>query len=365
MRIIQVINVRWFNATVWYGLYLSRLLHEAGHEVLVLGLPGTESAAMVEKWGLPLCTLDLNTTSPWGIMRLYQELKALVRDFRPDVVNCHRGESFILWGLLKKRIGGFRLVRTRGDQRLPKNNFVNRWLHNQVADAVITTNSKMTTHFHTAFALPPTKVHQILGGVDQDVFYPDPEARDRIRNEFGYHNHDFVLGLLGRFDRVKGQKELIQAVAYLKSQGFTHVRLLLLGFSSAISQKTVQQWIVEHGLEDITRITGKRPDISSCLNALDLGVIASLWSETIARAALEIMGCGVPLVATRVGVMPDLLDDEALVPPGDVQALAQVIASVIMNKDLQTRMHRSQSQRIKSLSGQNFLEQTLAVYQQS
>lgn len=329
-----------------------------------MGLPETSSSHKAQEWGLPLRTMALNTTSPWGLVSLYQELKTLVQDFRPDVVNCHRGESFVLWGLLKKSLGGFRLVRTRGDQRLPKNNFVNRWLHGRVADAVITTNSRMTDHFHAVFALPNTKVHQVLGGVDQSIFHPDKEARIRIRAEFGYHQDNFVIGLLGRFDRVKGQKELIQAVAHLKSQGFGQIRLLLLGFDSATSEQTVQQWIAEHGLEDITIITGKRPDVSSCLNALDLGVISSLWSETIARAALEIMGCGVPLLATKVGVLPDLLDKEALVAPGNVQALAHGIATIMQNLDLQKQLRHSQSHRIKALSGQDFLAQTLAVYEQ-
>ena len=72
-------------------------------------------------------------------------------------------------------------------------------------------------------------------------------------------------------------------------------------------------------------ITGKVPDVTACLSALDVGVVASLWSETIARAALEIMACGRPLVSTSVGVMPDLLPASALVAPGDVDALAGVL----------------------------------------
>jgi len=179
MRCIQVVNVRWFNATAWYGMYLSRLLREGGHEVLVLGLPGTLSARKGEEWGLPMQLLDLNTATPWGIAALYGKLKRLVAEFKPDVVNCHRGESYLLWGLLKKELGSFRLVRTRGDQRLPKANLVNRWLHNEVSDAVITTNSPMTRHFQNVFHVPADKLHQILGGVDTQTFRPDPAARAR------------------------------------------------------------------------------------------------------------------------------------------------------------------------------------------
>lgn len=360
MRCIEVVNVRWFNATAWYGMYLSRLLLEAGHEVLVLALPDSLSAAQGEKWDLPMRLLPLNTT--WGIVRLYGELKTLVRTFRPDVVNCHRGEAFILWGLIRRELGGFRLVRTRGDQRLPKANPFNRWLHNQASDAVITTNSAMTRHFQNKFQTPAHKLHQILGGVDTTTFFPEHQARTRIRAEFGYDKH-FVVGLLGRFDRVKGQRELIQAVARLHAQGQSDIRLLLLGFDSATSEETVRGWIREYGLEDVTTITGKRPDIPACLNALDLGVIASLWSETIARAALEIMACGVPLISTDVGVMPDLVEPAALVPAGHVEALATRILAVKEDARLATLLRQRQAQRIRGLSGQQFLQKTLEVYQ--
>lgn len=363
MRSIQVVNVRWFNATAWYGMYLSHLLQEAGHEVLVLGLPGTLSARKGEEWGLPMRLLPLNTATPWGLAGLYAELRTLTRQFRPDVVNCHRGESFLLWGLLKKDLGGFRLVRTRGDQRPPKANLVNRWLHNNVADAVITTNARMTRHFRDAFRMPPTKLHQILGGVDTSTFFPDQHARARIRTELGYADTDFVVGLLGRFDAVKGQLDLIQAVARLHRTGMTNLRLLLLGFESPIPESTVRAWLAEHGVEAITHITGKRPDIAACLNALDLGVVASRWSETIARAALEIMATGVPLIGTDVGVMPDLLEPEALLPAGDVDALTERIRAAHDNPGMVHTLRQAQTKRISTLSGHDFLAQTLKVYE--
>ena len=363
MRSIQVVNVRWFNATAWYAMYLSRLLLEAGHEVLVLGLPGTLSARKGDEWGLPMRLLDLNTATPWGIAALYAELKRLVQDFRPDVVNCHRGEAFLLWGLLRKQLGGFGLVRTRGDQRLPKANRVNRWLHNDVCDAVITTNSPMTRHFQNAFGVPEPKLHEILGGVDTGLFHPDPAARLRIREELGYSETDFVVGLLGRFDQVKGQQELIRTVGSLYHAGMTNLRLLLLGFDSATPEATVRDWIREHGVDRITTITGKRPDIGACLNALDLGVVASLWSETIARAALEIMATGVPLIGSDVGVMPDLLEPSAIFPAGDEKAMARRIRDAMTDRNLLRTIVDDQRRRMGDLSGQDFLARTLAVYE--
>ncbi|HKK32330.1 MAG TPA: glycosyltransferase [Desulfomicrobiaceae bacterium] len=363
MRTLHVVNVRWFNATAWYGLTLARLLHEAGHETLVLVLPGTPPEQIARDWGLPVKSLPLNTQTPWGVVGLLAKLKQIIADFRPDVVNCHRGESFFLFGLLRKLSGSFRLVRTRGDQRLPRANVVNKWLHKNVADAVISTNSRMTRHFVDAFGLGPDKVHQILGGVDRQKFAFDSEGRNRVRREFGCKEDDFVVGLLGRFDTVKGQEELIRAVSELyHNQGHRHIRLMLIGFTTAVTEAQVKGWIKENHGEAFTVITGKRDDIAACISALDLGVVASKWSETIARAALEIMSCSVPLISTNVGVMPDLLEYDALFAPGDVTDLRRCLTSMLCDPDRlqQTRTH--QQQTISGLGLDDFLRQTLKVY---
>ena len=363
MKIIQVVNVRFYNATAWYGLFLSRLLIEAGHDVRVIGLKDTESFRVAQSWGLPITAMDLNTQTPWGLFRLFRDLKKLVRTFSPDIVNCHRGEGFILWGILRKTQGSFRLVRTRGDQRLPKTNTVNRLLHANIADAVISTNSRMTRHFQKTFGLKADRLFQVLGGVDRTKFRFDAVGRDRVRRELGYTDTDSVVGLLGRFDLVKGQKETIEAVAEIcRRPQCRHLRLMLLGFETDTSEAQVRQWINDNDIQAITHITGKRKDITACISALDLGIVSSLWSETIARAALEIMSCEIPLIGTTVGVMPDLLEPEALIPPGDATALGERIAAVITDPALRNNICAQQHQKMQTLGDQDFLDQTVAIY---
>lgn len=370
LRTIQVVNVRWFNATAWYGLELSRLLNAAGHQTTVVALKDTETFAKAESMGLKPVTLPLNAKNPLAFAGLIRDMSRLIRDVRPHVVNCHRGESFLFWGLLKAQ-GQYALIRTRGDQRLPRGNLPNRLLHTRVADAVIATNSVMTRHFAAHMAVPPERLHTLLGGVDTSRFHVDPKGRDVVRARYGYTDEHCVLGLLGRFDRVKGQQELIMAAARLVREGLP-VRLLLIGFPTATAQETVEGWIREAGMEHHVCITGTVPDVPACLSALDVGVVASLWSETIARAALEIMACGIPLVATPVGVMPDLLPAEALTPPfspdnqtvcqavvdGLTTLLRRAVTDVPWRQDLAT----ANLKRISTLSDRHFLAETLDVY---
>lgn len=360
MRILQVVNVRWFNATAWYALSASRLLLGAGHKVLVAALPGTDTERTARDMGLDPVPLDLNTVNPLRLARTLIRMVALLRIFQPEIVNCHRGEGFFLWCLLKPFFD-FKLVRTRGDQRPPRNDFFNRWLHGRVADAVVVTNTRMARHFLEEMRTPEERLWLIRGGVDVARFRFDAEGRARVRREFGFGEGDVVVGLLGRFDRVKGQRQIIEAVAEA-GRGLENLRLLLVGFPSATEQSEVEAWIEAHGVREITRITGRRDDVPACISALDVGVVASLWSETIARAALEIMAASRPLLSTDVGVMPDLVSGRALIPAGDTAALAERIERAATDEAFRQELVREQAAVLSQLTDQEFLKRTLGLY---
>lgn len=366
---MQVVNVRWFNATAWYGLSLSRLLRRAGHEVLVLGLSGTESFSVARSMGLDPLPMPLNTVNPLSIPPLMRKMRNLLCDFRPHVVNCHRGEGVLFWSLLKTRHGPFALVRTRGDQRPPRDNLPNRMMHTRLIDALIATNSRTAEQCRKLFSLDDDRLVVIPGGVDTARFAPDEAARAAVRRRLGFAPDDLVVGLLGRFDAVKGQRELIAALSRVRAEAASSsrvpasaVRLMLLGFPTSLSRETVEGWVREYGMDQCTVLTGRVDDVAAHINALDLGVIASQGSEAIARAAFEIMACGVPLVGTDVGVMPDLLPPHALVPVGDEEALAHLLGKALMNVSFRASLREEQHARMRDFTEQAFLERTLAVY---
>lgn len=326
MRTIQVVNVRWYNATAWYGVTLAHCLQKAGHESLVAGLAGTPPLEKARALGLPTVELPFNSQTPGKLVELWQGMDGLVRDFRPDVVNCHRGEAFVLWALLKMR-HNFALVRTRGDRRLPRGGAVNRWLHCRAADAVIATNSLMTRHFAEVLHVPSDRLYTILGGVDTNRFHADKDAGAEVRRQYGYTDDDIVMGLLGRMDDVKGIRESIVALARARERSAEagRIRFLIIGFDSEFSTADVARWTREQGLGelgDIVTVTGRVDRPEAVINALDFGILASLGSEAIARAALEIMASGVPLISSTTGVMPDLLPEEYCFAPGDTEAMA-------------------------------------------
>lgn len=367
MRILQVNNVHWFNATSWYALNLSRLLADAGHEVLVLGQAGSDSERKARDMGLEVRSLPLGSVNPVVWPGLLADLHGLLRDFRPQVVNCHRGEGFVLFGLLKALGHGFGLVRTRGDQRLPKANWPNRWLHTRMADAVIATNSAMAGHLRTLLGVPDSRLHVIRGGVDTTRFAFDPQGRARVRQEFGLTDEHCALGIVGRLDPVKGHLPLLQALALARrdlppDQG-ERLRLLCLGFPESISEAQLRGWAADLGLGDCLVYTGRRQDVPACLSAMDIGVAPSVGSEAIARAVLELMACGRPVVGSSVGVQPDLLGDEARFPVGDVDAMARVLRRAVLEPGFREALLRRQAPVLAECTLEAFGRKTVAVYE--
>lgn len=364
MRIVQVVNVRWFNATAWYALSLADLLRGAGHETMLVVLEGSEPERRARELDLPAVSLNLNTNNPLALAVTGANMARLLKTFRPDVVNCHRGEAFFLWGLLRRLGFPFKLVRTRGDQRLPKSDLVNRWLHDAVADAVVVTNRRMAEHFRSKMRISPENLWIIRGGVDADRFAFDSEGRRRVREEFGFADEHVVVGLAGRFDEVKGQRELIEAVSRLRRDlEMENVRLLLAGFESALGEERIRNWLAEYGVEDVSAVTGRRQDLAACYSAMDLAAAPSLSSEAIARAPLELMAAGRPLIATSVGVLSDLLDAEALVPPGDVPALTLKLVEAIKYEGLREKLLLRQRLTLSQHTLEEFLRRSLNLYQ--
>lgn len=363
LRIIQAINVRWLNATAWYGLWLAKLLCEAGHDCRVIAVPGTDTWRKAEDWGFTPLDMDLNNSNPIRLAASYARLRRLIGEYKPHIVNCHRGEGFFLWATLRKQLNSFALIRTRGDQRRPRDDFLNKWLHNHAADALVATNTVMANYFTRHMGTPPRQMHTILGGVDQGFFHFDPVGRAALRREFNFADNDTVIGLLGRFDTVKDQPSVISACAALRQEG-RPVRLLLIGdATSNVSRTEIQKRLEETNLSEFSVITGKRADVPACISAMDIGIVASLGSETIARAALEIMACRRPLISTNVGVMPDLLPEEALIPPGQPAAMAKKIAQVMDEPNFSRSLLADAARRLPDLSGPAFVHKTLEVYQ--
>jgi len=146
------------------------------------------------------------------------------------------------------------------------------------------------------------------------------------------------IGLIGRFQNVKGQKFFLRAAAEV-ARRCPRAHFLMAGRGGENKRKYLRHFAHENGFSNRLVIEGVISDLPKIMASLDVGVIASIGSEGSSRVTLEYMASGVPVVATRVGGIPDMLEPMGesplglLVPPRDGHALADAIMNTIEQTD--------------------------------
>ncbi len=376
LNILQVINVRFYNATAWYALYLSKTLCALGHNSTVLTLENTLCDKKAQELDIPRIALPFDQKKLKNFPSIYAYIDKELARLQPDIVNCHRGELYPLFVFFRNKYG-YKLVRTRGDQRPIKTNGINKLLYSKKSDALIATNSRIYKQLVDVLHVNKNKVFTIFGGVDTKAFYNDKSQREKTRALYNYTSNDCVLGLLGRLDPIKGQKESILALSKLVHEyKIQNVKLCIIGFDDLyLKSSEIYPLIEEHNLQDYVQITGKVQNVNEVLNMCDFGWLSSIGSEAIARAAFEFMACDVPLFSSEIGVMPDITIEKARFKTADIDSMAQCMANISKAYDekdnselaIQTRKNieeikLSQQEFIKTIDLEKFANKSLKVY---
>jgi glycosyltransferase involved in cell wall biosynthesis len=321
VRFLHLVNVRWHNASAWYALTLARVLAEDGHECVVAGLPGSPPVRAARAAGMPVVEAPFNGYGPLAMGAATRALTACLREFRPDCVVAHRGEFFWFTAVLRAAGRIPLLVRVRADIRPPRRGPGNRWLHRQ-CDGIVLSGERMASSFAAALpGIPAERLIVLHGGVDTRVFRPgEAEAVAAMRARLGATEATRLVGMVGRFSPVKGHGLLFRAVGRCRSP----VRLAV-AVRHDRDVPAVRALAAGAGVADRVTVLGALEDIAGFMAALDVGVVSSLGSEAVCRVAMEMMACGTPVIATDVGVLPEIVPPANICPAGDIDALARLL----------------------------------------
>ena len=193
------------------------------------------------------------------------------------------------------------------------------------------------------------KVAIIHCGTDTDVFAPRPSAPGGPRNTKTH------LTCVGTLHEVKGQRPLIEACALLKSRG-VDFQLNLVG--DGPDQKLLEEMVELHQLTEQVVFSGRctRSEVAAILRSTDIVVAPSVPTqdgrrEGIPVALMEAMACGVPVVASQISGIPELVADGTngrLVPPNDAQALADALEQLICAPELRYQLGRAARVTVQS-----------------
>jgi glycosyltransferase involved in cell wall biosynthesis len=176
----------------------------------------------------------------------------------------------------------------------------------------------------------------IPSGIDFIPFH-EAEHSDYLRRELNFGPDDFLVGIVAHLADHKGHKYLIQAAELLKKES-PKIKIIIVGEGPLHMQ--LQKQVEQIHVEDMVFFLGFREDIPQILCSLDLFVLSS-YLEGMGTSILDAMACRLPVVATKVGGIPEVVVDGEtglLVPPKRSASLAKAILKLYKNKDLAEKM---------------------------
>ena len=301
---------------------LATYLHRAGHSTAVAADPSGPLYHRLRDAGLPTHALRIRNH---GDFLAGLRLRHLVRSGRYAFVHFHTSRAHALspwlWGLKVKRI-----VTRRMDYPVKKGR-ATRFLYTTSVDAVVAISAGIRATLIAA-EVPAAHIRLIPSGVDTTRFTPDPAARRQLRQSYGLGAREPLVLATGALVERKGYRTLLQAAHRLKTQG-RQFRYVICGDGSLRSVLQAQASTL--GLEREVRFAGFCSDVAPYLAAADLFVHVPLW-EGLGVAVIEALAAGLPVVASRVGGIPELIEDQEtglLVPPQDPLALAAALCRLI------------------------------------
>jgi glycosyltransferase involved in cell wall biosynthesis len=313
---------------------LVNLLHGSTgiqHEVVSL-LDGGVYGRDVRSAGAELHTLNLarNRFSPSALFRL----ASLIHRSRPDIVQTWLYHADLI-GLLAARLaGGAPVVWTLRSSQLELHHYskltgltiralsrLSRW------PAAILSNSTAGMNAHLANGYRPRWARVIPNGIDTNTFRPSKSAREEVRAELGLGADTPLIGCVARCDPMKDHLNVFSALARVAAGA----RLLLAGKGTEPGNHELTDQICLGGLGagQVIRL-GERRDTHRIIAALDILVLGSAFGEGFPNALAEAMACGVPCVATDVGVNAAIIGGcGGVVPPRDPEALAEAMSRLL------------------------------------
>jgi len=184
-----------------------------------------------------------------------------------------------------------------------------------------------------------------------------------LRNEFGIGDTEVVVTFLGQVREIKGVADFISMARKVSEP---NARFLIAGecrdpvkFPGSYSPADLQQLA---GGDDRIRYIGYRKDVENVYQTTDIVVVPSRWQEPLGLINLEAGACRKPVVATRVGGIPEVVEDGIngyLVPPADVDTLATRVSELIADPMLRARMGEAGRQRVE----QNFTTAPIRAFE--
>ncbi len=343
------------------------------HQLFVACLSGANgmNAQRLGAEGVPVTDLRARNLRDIGAFR---RLLSLIREQRIELIHAHLTYSAI-WSAIASRLtrvpaiaslhvspAATRTLEDSARHRLTTDlrDRIMRAILNRWARAVVMVSGALRDDY-LAHGLESRKIRVVHNGIELDRFRrPRGEARARLERELAIPNGAPIVGTVAVLRPKKGIEVLLEAARNVRRATF-----VIIGDGPKREEWTALARTL--GVSERVRWAGFRTDVDSLLAGCDLFVHPSL-GDAFPTVLLEAMAAGLPIVASRVGGIPEIVTEGVtgiLVPPGDAVSLASAINDVLGNDDTMRLMREAAGVRASNFSTAAWIDRLAAVYREA
>ena len=354
---LQVNDARTWRGGELQTLLLLRGLRARGGSASLAAPEGCPLAPAAAAEGIPVLPLSLG-----GDLDLAgaMALAGLLREHKPAIIHAHTSHALAAAVTARRLVNSAaRLVFSRrvdfpvrtGPFHLGRRKYL-------AADCILAVSAAAAASL-AAGALPPGRGRIVHDGIDPERFAVP--AHDLVA-ELGLPTGTRVVLNVAALVDHKDQRSLVAAAPALLAR---HPDVVVALVGEGEERSALTQQIGSLGLQNRVRLLGFRSDVPALLRGAHAAVLCS-HLEGFGTAALDAMVCGVPLVATRAGGIPELVDDGVsglLVPTRHPASLAAALGDVLGNTELAAVLTAGGLRRAAEFSADRMVEGTLAAYE--
>jgi glycosyltransferase involved in cell wall biosynthesis len=340
-------SARKFIGEAAHCLSLSRELQARGFDTQLVVKGGCELESRLAKEGIPMQSLHFNGGfHPFLDLADFRRLRRQVLKFKPDVMHVNRGKDhWLAASVLLTITNSPVLVRTRHVVVPMREHVFNRWLFRHLTDSTIAVSQKAAESLGGLRSIREPNI--IYSAVDSRKFSPN-NRNPMWRQSVGVHDDEILVGLVARLQNIKGQHVFLEAAAIAREQD-PRLKFLVTGAGAPHKRQKLCRLAKKLGIADHFILLDWIEEIEQAIASLDIGVVASLGSEGSSRVTYEYMASGVPVIATKVGVIPEIVQSQEngiLVDPGDSGELAQAILALATDRELRQALARKGNETV-------------------